>query len=232
MKLLIVDTETTSLDERHGTTIEIGCILYSVPHRTSLVQFSTLLRADENPAQAVNKIPVEATREVNNELAMLGIEYVRNLMRQADYLIAHNAEFDRKFLAQRIDESLISKWICSCSDIDWPGFSGKPRLIDIALAYGLPIVNPHRALTDCRLLAEIFSREPALEQLIADALEPKDTYIANVSFNEKEKAKAHGFSWEPVTKKWIKKMNEKKALEIPFSIIKVKSAQPIEDIKE
>ena len=51
MKLLIVDTETTGLDVERHRTIEVAAILYSVPHRTTLFQLSTLLLKDKDLAK-------------------------------------------------------------------------------------------------------------------------------------------------------------------------------------
>ena len=50
MKLLIIDTETTGLSAETDQMIEVAAILYSVPHRTTLFQLSTLLFEGQRPS--------------------------------------------------------------------------------------------------------------------------------------------------------------------------------------
>lgn len=42
-QVLIIDTETTGLEPENGQVIEIGAILYSVSHQTTIQQVSVLL---------------------------------------------------------------------------------------------------------------------------------------------------------------------------------------------
>lgn len=44
---LIVDVETTGLDPQTGVVAEVGVVLYSIPHHTTLAQFSRLLHGVE-----------------------------------------------------------------------------------------------------------------------------------------------------------------------------------------
>ena len=46
--VLILDTETTGLDENNDEVIEIGCILFNVPFKSVLSQLSFLLPVETN----------------------------------------------------------------------------------------------------------------------------------------------------------------------------------------
>ena len=61
-RLLIVDTETTGLDADRDQCLELGAILFSVPHRQVLAQMSCLLPVDSNPAESINRIPAAVSR--------------------------------------------------------------------------------------------------------------------------------------------------------------------------
>ena len=52
-KILILDTETTGLDENKDEVIEIGCILFDVSFKCVLSQVSFLLPVNNNEAEYV-----------------------------------------------------------------------------------------------------------------------------------------------------------------------------------
>lgn len=227
--ILIIDTEATGLDLAQGhKVIEIAAVLFNVPSRTVLQQFSTLLPAKTNDAYSVNKIKAETT-----SLPMAwghALTVINAASKYADAIIAHNAEFDKKWMEQIPallsfgEEIFLDKpWICSCHDFTWPdmGFGGK-RLIDIALQMGIPVVSAHRALTDCQLLAECFVRLSDLPERLERAKLGKDTYIALTSYEERELTKSWGFMWDKlVPKAWACKLSEEEVQQLPFKVRKL-----------
>ena len=60
-KILILDTETTGLDENKDEVIEIGCILFDVTFKCVLSQVSFLFPVNNNDAEHVNGISAEVT---------------------------------------------------------------------------------------------------------------------------------------------------------------------------
>lgn len=169
--VLIIDTETTGLyPEKGAKVIEVGAILYNVPTRSILQNFSTLFPCEENPVQDVNGISADSTRkpmpfEVANRQLELMAEY-------SDAMIAHNAEFDRKFLKTLSVWTVMSHLplICTKADFKWPCQLYRNRLQDVCEGMGVPYVDAHRALNDCRFLALCFSKVVNLEQRLDIAL--------------------------------------------------------------
>jgi DNA polymerase-3 subunit epsilon len=226
MKLLIVDTETTGLDKEKDNVIEVAAILYSVKHRTILQQISTLLPVISNPQERINKISVEATQEYLTDLR----EPMFNMGQQSDYIVAHNAEFDKQWFD---DESLaIFKtdrydnipWICTCHEFDFPNQTRQGQsLVELALLHNVPVVSAHRALTDCQLIASIFDKLEDLEDRIKLAAEPRFDCVANVSYDNRQLAKDNGFRWNPESRTWNRKLSERQVKELPFSVSKTNS---------
>ena len=60
-KILILDTETTGLDENKDEVIEIGCILFDVSFKCVLSQVSFLFPVSNNESEYVNGISAEVT---------------------------------------------------------------------------------------------------------------------------------------------------------------------------
>jgi DNA polymerase-3 subunit epsilon len=75
-----------------------------------------------------------------------------------DLVVAHNADFDRRF-CERLCEGFVGKpWGCSYREVGWSdeGFDSA-RLSHLAIGHGL-FFDAHRALDDCRAGLEILAR--------------------------------------------------------------------------
>ena len=113
-------------------------------------------------------------------------------------------------------------------DITWPAdrqLKTRPSVKDLALAYGVPVWNAHRALTDCIYLAEVFKRCVELEKLLIRALEPKVLIRAEISYEKRHLAKNAGFRWNDSIKgAWSRRMSrrEMKKLEFPVHEVDLK----------
>ena len=175
-RLLIVDLETTGLDPQQHHPIELGAVFYSVESACVLHQLSTLLPVTENPAQAVNHIPVGASIAAGSHYQGL-IALFQQWVEQTDYLVAHNAAFDRQWFGQGILPAIAQPWLCTYEDFLWPENSRPSNLVTTALNHGIGISQAHRALTDCQLIAALFDRverhQPGqLAQLVEQAIAP------------------------------------------------------------
>ena len=174
--ILILDTETTGLDNENDDCLEVGSILFNVKSRSVLAQQSFLLPVEINNAEKINNIPAEITR-LPQPLSE-AIKYFESLVRVSDVIVAHNAEFDMKWFGLNKLPQIEKQWICSMDDITWPAdrqLKTRPSVRDLALAYGVPVWNAHRALTDCIYLAEVFKRCSELEKLLIRALRTKSS---------------------------------------------------------
>lgn len=170
--VLIVDTETTGLEPSKGAKlIEIAAILYNVKHRTILQQFSTLLPCDENPVENINNISAESTR-VKMPLTLM-VPLLTQMADHAQAWVAHNAQFDKKFIATIEPQPAIRftdrKWICTKADFRWPVQLYRTRLEDVCTAMGVAYVDAHRALTDCDFIAKCFTKVADLENRLMGA---------------------------------------------------------------
>jgi len=143
------------------------------------------------------------------------------MARGADYAVAHNAEFDRKWFKSHWLPELDLQWICTMDDVKWPRNTkrGRPSVVSLALDYGVPVWSAHRALTDCVYLAEVMRREPALTRLLIEALEPRKVYVSMLPYEQRQQCKDAGFVWDQiVAKAWAKKMRPSEAEQLGFPV--------------
>ena len=222
-RLLILDTETTGLEPSRHRCIEVGAVLFSVPHRAVLSQLSFLLPCESNEARRVNGIDPEATRQP--QPWQQSLDCLQALVDCADVMLAHNAAFDRQWFGQGALPAIDKPWLCSMEDLRWPpelGLRGNPSVRDLALAHGVPVWAAHRALTDCIYLAQVFERCADLEALLQAGLEPRRLYRARLSYEERHKARDAGFRWnEPVSGAWSRRLSEREAALLTFPVVPV-----------
>ena len=219
-KILILDTETTGLDENKDEVIEIGCILFDVSFKCVLSQVSFLLPVNRNDAEHINGIP----QEVSNisQPWEEGLNFFLELVDCADFIVAHNVDFDKKWFGKGKLPHLNKKWICSLEDINWSfqkSLKNRPSVTDLALSFSIPVWNLHRALSDCLYLSEVFKKCHNLEEMLLKATEPRFLYKALVSYEERTLAKNAGFTWNsPVQGAWSKKLTTEEAKNLEFKV--------------
>lgn len=216
-RVLILDTETTGLDPAVDEVVEVAVALFDVKRAAVTESWSCLIRAAANPAEKINGIApaLLADAPARETVWARVVEYAV----LADAVVAHNAEFDRAFSPPSLRTSL--PWICSKNDLEWPRANKLGEsLVSLALAHGLGVAHAHRAMADVDTLARLLSRAAELGvdlgAFLARGLRPKAKVIAQVSYDDREKAKASGFQWDGATKKWWRIMALEDAAKLPF----------------
>jgi DNA polymerase-3 subunit epsilon len=233
--LLIIDLETTGTNCEVDQVVEVGAILYSVPMACELQQLSTLLPVAQNPAQPINRISAQASQIINPALFEPCLRLLDSWIDQADFMVAHNAEFDRDWFGKGHLPPIHKPWLCTYRDFIWPKNERATSLINTALNHGVGVSSAHRALTDCQLIARLCDRvkeSGELEQILTTAIarsqEPVLTIMAKVSYDNRELAKQSNFRWNSDTKQWLKSIKRSDlARELPhygFSIAEIETS--------
>ena len=219
-KILILDTETTGLDENKNEVIEIGCILFHVSSKSVLTQLSFLFPVSNNDAEHINGISPEVANV--DQPWEEGLNFFLKLVDSTDLIVAHNVEFDRKWFGKGKLPKLSKKWICSLEDINWSfqkSLKKRPSVTDLALSFSIPVWNLHRALSDCFYISEVFKKCENLESVLLKATEPRFLYKALVSYDQRFLAKNAGFTWNShVEAAWSKKLTIEEAKQLDFKV--------------
>jgi DNA polymerase III subunit epsilon len=226
--ICVLDTETTGLDPAHGKVIEIAAVLFNIPTRSILAQGSVLCYAEDNAAYDVNRIDVESLKKIEAGLQVAAFQMIRAMIVHSDAIVAHNAEFDKKWLEKLVDFkdlSLHKKWICTRNDVVWPVRKGLAlNLIHICAELGVPIVNTHRALSDCLLLIDAIQCNDDIESFLDKSGKGRITYHAGISFDQRQLAKDAGFLWDNDKKVWHSKLTPEQASVLPFTVFPAEKA--------
>ena len=119
-------------------------------------------------------------------------------------LIAHNADFDRRFLERRLPVFVTKHWACSRSDIDWKAEGIRSSALEF-VAYSLGFFHDgHRAASDCRATLHALAQPlPGIERLALQALLEQARlptwrlWARDAAIEKKDVLKARGYTWSP-----------------------------------
>jgi DNA polymerase-3 subunit epsilon len=226
-RITFYDTETTGVDPQKDVVIEVGLLLWSAEHRTTLAQASYLVRNEAgNAAEQANHIPAAALVDDAAISSVDAWHRVQSFFRRADLVVAHKASFDKAFTPPSVRD--LKPWLCTIEDVEWPIATRSKNLRDIAIEHGVAVTEAHRALTDCilgrRLFEAVAKMVPDFQAWLAEQLEPKPTYrVAQGGFSRErnELAKEHGFVFHDADKSWRRKMRAEKVALLPFDVVEV-----------
>lgn len=166
---ILLDVETTGLDARRDEIIELGMIKFEFGEDGRIFQILDEFQGYSEPTipitDEITKITGITTDMVKG--AAIQNDAVQSFIKDAVIVVAHNANFDRRFCEVRWADFQRKAWACSIDSVDWraEGFEGT-RLAYLLNSRGL-FHTGHRASEDCRALLEILALELPVSNMIA-----------------------------------------------------------------
>ncbi|HYG58483.1 MAG TPA: exonuclease domain-containing protein [Symbiobacteriaceae bacterium] len=149
----VVDVETTG-GSYADEVIELAAVLFAYDRKRGTV----LGVVDEyvglrEPGVPINPFAYRVHRLSLDQLRGHRLDYdrVESILLRAEFIIAHNASFDRRFVSALSETAREKAWLCSMRGIDWAGKGYRSRkLSDLLAEHGLERERAHRALDDVR----------------------------------------------------------------------------------
>lgn len=214
MKVLGLDFETTGLNATSDRVIEIGAVVWDTDRQQPVALQSDLVLPDPFPGLIEEIVKITGIQE--EDLKTFGIdgnvafEKLLSLVAECDYIVAHNAEFDRSFYRQELMNYGLSEegetpWIDTVTDIPYSSDIVTRKLTYLAAEHGFVNTYAHRAVFDTLTMLSLLNRYD-LAEVVERSKSPSVTVTSHVTFEEKDKAKNMGFRWDAPNKKWIKTM--------------------------
>lgn len=231
MRLLLIDTETTGL-EADASVIEVAAAIYNTDLKEVSQCFSTLLPLSD---EELTQITAETRQEIeeitgidpawcSNDLYLeryqVFLSALMTMEKMSNFVMAHNASFDKKFFDDIRLPRLSLPWIDSMN-IEFPNKrKSRQSLTDLAICHKIPVIRAHRALADVLLLAELLKTTD--DTTIREAAKPRHLVVSRESYADRQKPKDAGFIWNSlVERKWAKLVtdNEIKKLTLKYEVI-------------
>lgn len=230
VRVLVLDTETTGLDQTRDKIIELALLQVDVDSTTGLpVGEVQVYDGLEDPGMPISK-EIEAITGISSEMVrgqQLDEARVAALLAGADLVIAHNAGFDRPFCEARIPQFAHLPWGCSFADIDWKKEGhGSAKLEYLAMEMGW-FYDAHRAEADCHALLAVLgetlpvSSQSGLAKIIRASSVASYRLQANgAPFESKDLLKARAYRWNAEQKVWHTRLADEAGLAAELAWLK------------
>ena len=211
-RMVVLDTETTGLDQGKERIIELAMLRVDIDNATGLpVGAVQVYDGLEDPGKPIPPEVVALTgiRDADVRGQRLDEARVAELLDGVDLIVAHNAGFDRPFVEHRIAGFAKVNWACSFADIDWKAQGrGSAKLESLAQANGW-FYDAHRAEMDCHALLAVLAQKlpdsthTGLAHLLQAVARPSYLLQAtNAPFEAKDPLKARGYRWNAEQRVW------------------------------
>ena len=201
---VLVDVETTGLDQAKDEVIEIGMVAFTYADDGRIGDVVGVFSAMRQPYAP---IPPEITRLTGITDAMVAgktipLAAVEQFIEPADLVVAHNAGFDRPF-CERLSPGFAPKaWACSVSEVKWADHGFEGTKLGYLIGQCGYFHDGHRAVDDCHALLEVLARPWAEgsgsgfgELLRASEKARVRIWAENSPFDMKDQLKARGYRW-------------------------------------
>jgi len=203
----VVDVETTGTNPDSDKIIELGICLFEYDRQSGRIY--KVLGSWEWLEDPGISNPPEITKITGITDAMVAghcidDRAVNDLLSRVVLVIAHNADFDRRFLEKRLPAFATKHWACSRTDIDWKAEGIRSSALEF-VAYSLGFFHDaHRAASDCRATVHALAqRLPGSGRLALQALLEQGRlpswrlWARDAAIEKKDLLKARGYSWNP-----------------------------------
>jgi DNA polymerase-3 subunit epsilon len=214
---VFIDLETTGLSSYQDAIIEFGAVLFTYTLDGQVVRIEDEYSGFEDPGRPIPPRITQLTG-ITDEMVRgqrLDEARLKQLLGQADLIIAHNAAFDRPFVERQMGP-VAKPWACSQREVPWQE-SGldSTKLEFLAYRYGW-FYDSHRALDDCRMAVHLLAQplpgaaSTALATLLDNASKPSyRLWAAGAPFETKELLKSRQYRWDPEARCWWKEVTAK-----------------------
>ncbi|MEY2948614.1 MAG: polymerase PolC-type [Pseudomonadota bacterium] len=226
-RVLILDTETTGLDWRAESIIELAMLAVDVDLQTGKPVGEVEVYEDfEDPGRPIPPEIVKLTGITSQDVKgqKLNEAKIKDMVERADLIVAHNAGFDRPFVENRLEVFEHKPWACSFQGINWKAQGmGSAKLEFLCSELGW-FYDAHRAQVDCHALLRVLSSPLQLDnsegsrtgfQQLFKAAENARTVVKALGspFETKDKLKARGYRWDAEARVWYTAVKSAEALD-------------------
>jgi len=201
---LIVDVETTGLDAATDRIIEFGAVPFDFDSEGRVYTVHEPLSYFEDPERPIPTKVVELTGITDDMVRghRIDDEAVHTAIAQTQLVIAHNADFDRKFLERRFPDFASKHWACSLTEVPWDAFGIGGRKLEYLLFKGCGEFHTgHRATDDCLATLHVLVTPKNGEQWPLAALLPRARkkvfrlWAPDTSYDVKGQLRDRGWRW-------------------------------------
>lgn len=211
-RVAVLDTETTGLSAATDVIIELAVVVMDIDTATGLpVGQVQVFDGFQDPGRPIPK-EVQQLTGISDDMVKgqsLDEAALSRVMDGVQWVVAHNAGFDRPFVEQRLPYFAELPWACSFADIAWKKHGVSSAKLEALAAHHGWFYDAHRADMDCHALVAVLSA-PVGEtghngwQVLLAALDAPQykLHATGAPFDAKDLLKARGYRWDSTQRVW------------------------------
>ena len=203
-KAVVLDVEATGPDPSNDEIIELGMVSFAYTPEGEILGVLDVYSCFSQPSASISA-EITALTGIDDSMVegqSIDADEVQAFVGDADLIIAHNADYDRRMVERRWDVFVRKCWACTMSEIDWKaeGYEGM-KLGLLLMQTGL-FHTGHRATMDCHAAIELLARtmprsgRTGMSLLIERARRTRIRISAvGTPFESKDVLKQRGYRW-------------------------------------
>ena len=218
VKGVVVDTETTGLTYGADKVVQVAVLLFEFdPENGEVFRILASYDGFEDPGRPIppEAIAIHGITDAMVAGRRLDDAIVTNLLTDVAIVVAHNADFDRPFLEERVPVLQSMAWACSFNEVAWNAEGiASAKLEYLGYISGF-FFDAHRAEMDCRATLEVLQKplpvsgERPLLQLFRRLGEKTwRVYADDSPFDYKDLLKERSYRWDAKGRVWHRTLGE------------------------
>lgn len=218
---IAIDVETTGLDPSKHEVIELAMQRFRIDDAGSIIEVGKPRGWLEQPSIAIPPEIERITGLTDTDVAGRTINEgeATSMIKDVDFVVAHNASFDRPFVEARLPLASGMPWVCTLADVDWRSLGYEDRTLSGLLSRMGWFFTAHRAQTDVTALIHLLDQVPSgrnrtIAAMAVDQAEKPSAIIEakGAPFSARTILRERGYRWNQTTKAW--------SIEVPECVVR------------
>lgn len=211
-----LDVETTGLDHARHEVIELAMQRFRLDQHGRIVETGRPRGWLEQPSEPIPLAITRVTGLTDHDVAGRSISdgEATGMILGSDFVVAHNASFDRPFVEGRLPMAAGRPWVCSLADFDWRAEGFGDRTLSALVGRMGWFYDAHRAEVDVSALLHLLDHPfddggTVAGRLLDRARRP--TWIVDATdapFSARDVLKERGYRWDAKRRVWTASVSE------------------------
>jgi DNA polymerase-3 subunit epsilon len=207
--------ETTGVHVADDAVIELALQRFWADAEGRIVMTGRSHHWFEDPGRTITPEVTRATGIADPDVVGRSImdPVAASLIADADFVVSHEASFDRPFVEKRLPLAAGRPWVCTSSEVDWKdnGFKGE-SLSHLLMEMGL-FYHAHRGSTEVTALLHLLDHplptgETVLKAAVDAAARPSWVIGAvGAPFEADTMLAVRGYEWNAAARHWSKEVS-------------------------
>ena len=213
---ILLDVETTGLSFAQDRVIQLAIRpFYFDPETFEITGIARKTVMFNDPQEEIREEIIKITGITNKDVEgqFIDWEWVKNAIERAEFIISHNAKFDRQFVEAEIERANLVHtegpvWCCSINFVNWNDlFPVKipSKSLEVLCAWSGFFYDSHSADADIDALLHLLRKHDAMQELITRAGSPEyRVYAVDSPIQQNQLLKRRWYRWDPNVSMWYK----------------------------